>query len=71
MGIMRLGRSYSGEIMEAASQEALEKNTCSYKYFSIIIKQIAAKAAVDVTERIIANENVRGRNAFAGGGINA
>lgn len=71
MGIMRLGRSYSEEIMETASREALEKNTCSYKYFNIIIRQMAAKTAVDVTGRIIANENIRGRNAFAGGGINA
>lgn len=71
MGIMRLGRSYSGEIMEAASREALDKNTYSYKYFSIIIKQTAAKVAADTAERIIMNDNVRGRNAFAGGGINA
>jgi transposase len=66
MGILRLGRSYSGEIMEAASREALEKNTCSYKYFSIIIKQKAAKVAMDSTERIIANENIRGRNGRFG-----
>ena len=39
MGIMRFGKSHSSEIMESASQEALERNACSYKYFSIILKQ--------------------------------
>jgi DNA replication protein DnaD len=38
MGIMRLSKSHSAEIMEAASQKALEKNTYSFKYFSIILK---------------------------------
>lgn len=71
MGIMRCGKSYSTEIMESASQEALDKNTCSYKYFSIILKQVTVKAAGNNTERIITHDNVRGSSAFAGGGINA
>ncbi len=71
MGIMRLSKSYGAEIMEAASRDALDKNTYSFKYFSIIIKQIASKAATANAERIITHENVRGRNAFSGGGIHA
>lgn len=71
MGIMRLGKSYTAEIMEVASQEALDKNTYSFKYFSIIIKQVASKAAMATAGRIITHENVRGRNAFSGGGIHA
>jgi hypothetical protein len=71
MGIMRFGSNYSNEIMETASREALDKNTCSYKYFSIILKQITAKVTGDKTEKIINHDNVRGSNAFAGGGINA
>ena len=42
MGIMRLGKNYSTAIMESASREALDKNTCSYKYLGIILKQVAA-----------------------------
>jgi len=71
MGIMRLGKSYSNEIMETASEDALDKNTCSYKYFNIILKQAAQTAAAKDTEEIIAHDNVRGSSAFAGGGINA
>jgi transposase len=71
MGIMRFSKSYSNEIIENASRETLDKNTCSYKYFSIILKQVRAKASQINTERIIAHNNVRGRSAFAGGGINA
>jgi transposase len=71
MGIMRFGNNHSNEIMEAASLEALDKNTISYKYFSIILKQVTAKVAQNQTEKIISHDNVRGSNAFAGGGINA
>lgn len=35
MGIMRFSKSYSDEIMEGASREALERNACSYKYFTV------------------------------------
>jgi hypothetical protein len=71
MGIMRFGKSYSSEIMEAASREALDKNTCSYKYFSMILKQVAQNAVEKDTEKIITHDNVRGSSAFVGGGINA
>jgi hypothetical protein len=71
MGIMRLGKDYLPIIMEKASREALDKNTCSYKYFGIILKQMAAKISKIPPEKIISHDNVRGRNAFIGGGINA
>jgi len=69
MGIMRLSKSYSDEVMEAASQETIDKKTCSYKYFSMIIKQTAAKAPQKPSETIVMHDNVRGSSAYAGGGI--
>jgi transposase len=71
MGIMRFSKSYSNEIMESASREALERGACSYKYFSLILKQFVQNVAVSNTEKIIVHDNVRGSSAFAGGGINA
>ena len=71
MGIMRLGKNHSAEIMETASQEALDKNTFSYKYFSIILKQVSARVSKEANEKIIQHENVRGSSAYAGGGIHA
>ena len=71
MGIMRLGKNYSTEIMESASREALDKNTCSYKYFGMILKQVAATISKTLPEKIICHDNIRGSNAFTGGGINA
>jgi hypothetical protein len=71
MGIMRLAKTHSNELMEIASREAFDKNTCSFKYFSIILKQLTAKVTTGHTEKIITHENVRGSSAFTGGGINA
>lgn len=71
MGIMRFSKSYSDEIMENASREALERNACSYKYFSLILKQVTQNVAENNAENIIMHDNVRGSSAFAGGGINA
>ncbi|MDF9410093.1 IS21 family transposase [Pelotomaculum isophthalicicum JI] len=71
MGIIRLSKSYTPEALEKASQEALAKRTYSYKYFSIILKQVTAKAAETKAEKIIQHANVRGSRAYAGGGIHA
>jgi hypothetical protein len=71
MGIMRFCKNYSTAIMENASREALDKNTCSYKYFGIILKQVAATVSKNPPEKIISHDNVRGSSAFTGGGINA
>jgi transposase len=71
MGIMRFSKSYSAEIMEDASREALDKGTCSYKYFSIILKQVAIKVSNTSDDKIIRHENVRGSSAYVRGGIHA
>jgi len=71
MGIMRLSNDYANEVMENASQEALDKKACSYKYFSIILKQVGAKSEETQPEIIVKHENIRGSNAYTGGGINA
>jgi len=71
MGIMRLGKDYSAAIMEKASREAIDKNTCSYKYFRIIIKQVAATVSKTLPPKIIGHENIRGNSAFIGGGFHA
>jgi hypothetical protein len=71
MGIMRFGKSYSAEIMERASRDALDKNTCSFKYFSMILKQMAIQVTTISDEKIIQHDNVRGSSAYAGGGFHA
>ena len=69
MGIMRLCKSYSAEVMETASREAVDKKTCSYKYFSMIVKQTAAHTLQKQHKTIILHDNVRGSSAYAGGGL--
>ena len=71
MGIMRWSKSYPPEVIEAASREARDKNIYSYKYFSMILKTIAQKATERDREKIITHDNLRGSEAFLGGGINA
>jgi hypothetical protein len=72
MAILRLASDCSEQIMESAAKLALDKRTYSYKYFSIIFKQEMAKAHKgQIASEIIAHENIRGKSAFAGGGINA
>jgi hypothetical protein len=71
MGIMRLKGNYPDEVMESASKESLDKNIVSYKYFSIILSQVAGRATQNQAERIIEHDNLRGVSAFLRGGINA
>lgn len=71
MGIMRLSSSHSTESLEAASAEAIEKKTYTFKYFNMILRQIAMKADTTETEKVVHNSNLRGARAFSGGGINA
>lgn len=71
MGIMRFGKSYSAEMMERVSREALDKNTYSFKYFSILLKQTVTHVSKADAEKIIPHDNVRGSSAYAGGGIHA
>ncbi|MHB1334879.1 MAG: IS21 family transposase [Candidatus Humimicrobiaceae bacterium] len=71
MSILRFSKD-SEQVMENAAKLALDKKTYSYKYFSIIFKQEMAKAGKGQNASgIIAHENIRGKSAFAGGGINA
>jgi len=57
--------------MEVASKEAVSKNTISYKYFDIILKQVAARCeSQDLIEKIVQNDNLRGIGAFTKGGLN-
>lgn len=71
MGIMRFSKSHPPEVMETASQEALAKKTYSFKYFSVILKQVAAKASNSKPEKIVSHANIRGSKAYTGGGIHA
>jgi hypothetical protein len=43
--------------MEKASQEALDKKTCSYKYFSILAKLTTATVSQKNPEKIIEHDN--------------
>lgn len=71
MGIMKLASNYSAESMETASAEALAKRTYTYKYFSIILKQVANKENPAKDEKIVLNANIRGAKAYARGGLHA
>lgn len=71
MGIMRLCKTHSAEILEIASLEALNKNTCSFKYYNVILKQVIKNYSKKQNEKVIQHENLRGSNAYVGGGINA
>jgi len=57
--------------METTSREALDKNICSYKYFSLILKQVVSRLQKREDDKIIQHENIRGSRAYAGGGIYA
>ena len=67
MGILNLTNNYSSGIMERASLEAVESNTVSYKYFTLIAKKLSREEKeTDLPEKIIENTNVRGKSSFAG-----
>ena len=71
MGIMRLASDYPSETVEAASRDAIDKGTCTYKYFSIILRQKALKKSAAASEKVVSNPNLRGAKTYAGGGMNA
>lgn len=72
MGIMRLGKNHSDEIMEKTSRDALDNKTFSFKYFSMIMKQVETQMTKEKhDEKIVKHDNVRGISAYSGGGINA
>jgi hypothetical protein len=72
MAILGLEKGCPESVMENAAKTALDKRTYSYKYFLIIFKQELLKAGKEHEHpRIITHENLRGKSAYAGGGINA
>jgi len=71
MGIMRLAAEYPADTIEAASKEAIDKGTCTYKYFSIILRQKSLNESDAASEKVVSNVNLRGAKAYAGGGMNA
>lgn len=71
MGIMSLASNYPSEMVEEASLEAIEKGTCNYKYFSIILKQKLLGRKNHIKEKVVVNTNLRGAKNYTGGGINA
>ena len=68
MGIMRLAKNHTAEIWKLPV-EAIDKNVFSFKYFNIILKQVVKNSSKKQAETIIQHENVRGSNAYSGGGI--
>ena len=70
MGIMRLGNKYSTETMEAACKRAIDSNVNSYKYFEMIVKQECQAMGNQKCDKPPArSSNIRGREAFVGGGV--
>jgi len=71
MAILRLAKDSPGSVMENAAALAIEKEVYSYKYFGIIFKQEMAKSNREINPpRIISHDNIRGKEAYVGGGIN-
>jgi len=68
-GILRMGGSISAESMEEICRAAKTKNICTYKYFSMLFKQMAS-ASSQTAQRPVQHENLRG-SAYYGGGANA
>ena len=70
MAIMSFSKDCPPAVMENASRKALDMGIYSLKYFKMIFKQMSSGEDKDSTN-IIAHDNLRGSNAYAGGGINA
>jgi transposase len=70
MGIMRIAKKYSEEVIEEACKKAIDTNVSTYKYFEMIVKQISqsmnAQPSVTPPKRC---GNIRGREACEGGGV--
>jgi transposase len=71
MAIMSHAKNTPAQIMENAARAALDLEIYSYKYFKMLIKKEGAMKEKTKPERIILNSNLRGKNAYAGGGMNA
>jgi len=69
LGIMRLGKRYGDERLEAACARALAASARSYRHVDSILKKgldrISATDSPDATERPpVAHENIRGRDYY-------
>lgn len=72
MAIMSHTKDSPPDVMEKASRKALDMQIYSYKYFKMIIKQESTKKDSEKrSDKIIVHSNLRGKSAYAGGGINA
>lgn len=71
MAIMSHARDTSSEVMEEASRKALDLEICSYKYYKMLLKKESAAKEKPKGKKVIVHSNLRGRSAYAGGGINA
>lgn len=68
LGILSLGRKYSGERLEAASKRALHIRAHSYKSVKSILKSNLDRVALPGQKEVIAaieHENIRGERYFA------
>jgi len=68
LGIMRLGRHYEQERLEAAAKRALKYNTCSYKSVRAILSaglDLQAVEEVDLTQASLPmHGNIRGKEYY-------
>jgi len=71
MAIMSHSKKTPVPVMEEASKKALELEIYSYKYFKMLVKKELKEKGKKEPEKIIIHSNLRGRSAYAGGGINA
>jgi hypothetical protein len=67
LGIMRLGKTYSNERLEAASKRALELGACSYQSLKSILKRSLDRQnslPLEPERPGLRHENVRGARYF-------
>ena len=65
-GILRMGKGISAADMEALCLAAKEKNIFSYKYFSMLYKQMAS-GRKQAHPGPVRHENLRGSGYYGGG----
>jgi transposase len=71
MAIMSHAKNTSNHMMETVCQKALELEIYSYKYFNMLLKKESDVKEKSKPQTIILHANLRGKDAYAGGGINA
>jgi len=67
LGIMRLGKRFGQERLEAACRRALTLGACSYKSIESILRQGLDRKAVPEQQDLdltIAHENIRGSDYY-------